>query len=207
MRMAELSKESGVPVATVKYYLREGLLPPGERTSRNQARYDDAHVRRLRLVRALLDVGGLSISEVKEVLAALDSRKAPVHAVLGLAHQGLPLAGAEIGAGDREWARGRVRTLLAERDWDCAEDAPAVEALVGVLGTLRSLGHEELAVVLDRYADAAERIAEADLDSVARLETAESIVESAVVGTVFGDALLVALRRLAQADASAKRFG
>src|ERR1700716_801088 len=45
MRMAELSAESGVPVATIKYYLREGLLPPGERTSRNQARYDDVHVR------------------------------------------------------------------------------------------------------------------------------------------------------------------
>ncbi|GMA88788.1 hypothetical protein GCM10025868_40380 [Angustibacter aerolatus] len=47
-----------MPVATVKYYLREGLLPPGTPTSRTQAQYDEEHVRRLRLVRALLDVGG-----------------------------------------------------------------------------------------------------------------------------------------------------
>ena len=37
MRMAELSRRTGVPVPTIKYYLREGLLPPGERTSPNQA--------------------------------------------------------------------------------------------------------------------------------------------------------------------------
>ena len=56
MRISELSSRSGVPVATIKYYLREGLLPAGERTSATQARYGDAHVERLRLVRALVDV-------------------------------------------------------------------------------------------------------------------------------------------------------
>ena len=29
MRIAELSNRSGVPVPTIKYYLREGLLPFG----------------------------------------------------------------------------------------------------------------------------------------------------------------------------------
>ncbi|WP_346281659.1 MerR family DNA-binding transcriptional regulator, partial [Pseudonocardia sp.] len=33
MRMAELSARTGVPIPTIKFYLREGLLPPGERTS------------------------------------------------------------------------------------------------------------------------------------------------------------------------------
>ena len=27
MRISELAKESGTPVATIKYYIREGLLP------------------------------------------------------------------------------------------------------------------------------------------------------------------------------------
>ena len=30
MWIAELSRRTDVPVATIKYYLREGLLPPGE---------------------------------------------------------------------------------------------------------------------------------------------------------------------------------
>ena len=53
MRIAELSRDSGVPVPTIKYYVREGLLPPGELTSPNQAQYDASHLRRLRLIRAL----------------------------------------------------------------------------------------------------------------------------------------------------------
>ena len=32
MWMAELAERSGVPVPTIKFYLREGLLPRGGRT-------------------------------------------------------------------------------------------------------------------------------------------------------------------------------
>ena len=34
MKISELSAATDVPVATLKYYLREGLLPPGEALSR-----------------------------------------------------------------------------------------------------------------------------------------------------------------------------
>ena len=53
MCMSELAAASGLPVATVKFYLREGLLPPGEATGATRARYDETHVKRLRLIRAL----------------------------------------------------------------------------------------------------------------------------------------------------------
>ena len=56
MRISDLSEATGVPVATVKYYLRERLLHPGEVVSRTQARYDASHVERLTLVRALTEV-------------------------------------------------------------------------------------------------------------------------------------------------------
>jgi DNA-binding transcriptional MerR regulator len=49
MRLSDLSAASGVPVATVKYYLREGLLPPGRLTAATSAQYDDSHLQRLRL--------------------------------------------------------------------------------------------------------------------------------------------------------------
>ena len=64
MRIGELSRRTGVPVPTIKYYVREGLLPAGQLTSPNQASYDDAHERRLRLIRALLDVGGLKVAAI-----------------------------------------------------------------------------------------------------------------------------------------------
>src|SRR5919197_5194181 len=79
MRIAELSRQTGVPVATIKYYLREGLLPAGEATGPNQAQYGEEHVRRLRLIRALVTVGGVSIASVGAVLEAIDAVDRPLH--------------------------------------------------------------------------------------------------------------------------------
>ncbi|MFC9487519.1 MerR family transcriptional regulator, partial [Streptomyces hydrogenans] len=83
MRIGELSRRTGVSVPTIKFYVREGLLPAGRLTSPNQAAYDETHVRRLRLIRALMDVGGLSVAAVREVITAVDDPERPVHALLG----------------------------------------------------------------------------------------------------------------------------
>lgn len=70
-------------VPTIKFYVREGLLPAGELTSPNQASYGEAHVQRLRLIRALLDVGGLSVASIREVIVAVDDPGRSVHKLLG----------------------------------------------------------------------------------------------------------------------------
>lgn len=206
MRMAQLSAESGVPVATIKYYLREDLLPPGERTSPNQARYDQAHVRRLRLVRALLDVGGLSVAQVREVLAGIDA-SADAHAALGTAQRAITPEHA--GAADeasRRWAAGRLAEVAAARGWTVKTDGPVTVSAVATLATYAALGHPELTDRLADYAELAERVAELDLASVADRPERETLVEAAVVGMVLGDGLFAALRRLAQEHASARTF-
>ncbi|MFE9562567.1 MerR family transcriptional regulator [Streptomyces sp. NPDC006487] len=79
MRIGELARSTGVSVATVKYYTREGLLPSGERTSPNQVSDSASHAHRLRLIRAMPEVGGLSIAAVREVLGEVDSPRRTVH--------------------------------------------------------------------------------------------------------------------------------
>ena len=37
MQISELSSRAGIPLATVKYYLREGLVPPGRRITATRA--------------------------------------------------------------------------------------------------------------------------------------------------------------------------
>ncbi|WP_079051275.1 MerR family DNA-binding transcriptional regulator [Streptomyces curacoi] len=37
MKISELSRRSGVSIPTIKYYLRDGLLPHGQATATNQA--------------------------------------------------------------------------------------------------------------------------------------------------------------------------
>ena len=73
MKISELSHETGAPLATIKFYLREGLLHVGEHSAPNQATYGEVHVRRIHMIRALTDVGGLSVAEAKRVIDAIDS--------------------------------------------------------------------------------------------------------------------------------------
>ncbi|MFF8609307.1 MerR family transcriptional regulator [Streptomyces sp. NPDC015346] len=207
MRIGELSRRTGVSVPTIKYYVREGLVPAGQLTSPNQASYDETHVRRLRLVRALLDVGGLSVAGVREVIAAITDTERPVHKVLGVAaDRVVPRYAEESGEGITA-AREAVAALIAKHGWRSHPDSPAAEALAVALAALEGVGHGAFAEVLDAYAEAAEQVARADLDYVARNVGREELVESVVVGTVLGDAVFGALRRLAHVDASDRLFG
>ncbi len=200
MQISELARRAGVPVATVKYYLREGLLPPGELTGATRARYGEEHLERLGLVRALLGPGGLSVARARAVLAAIDAPGTSVHAALGAAHRALPGVGPE-GATDLEQAR----AVLRRRGWRVAEDSPALVALAGALDALRAAGAAPADDLLDRYAEAAGRIGEQDVAGVPTASVAEA-VRFVVVNTVLLEPVLLALRRLAQEDASRRRF-
>ncbi|MDV5144521.1 MerR family transcriptional regulator [Streptomyces sp. SBC-4] len=207
MRIGELSRRTGVSVPTIKFYVREGLLPAGELTSPNQASYGEPHVQRLRLIRALLDVGGLSVAAIRDVIVAVDDPEKSVHKVLGVAaNRIVPRYGREQDAGIEE-ARKKVADLVAARGWHAYPDNLAAEALAEALAALEDVGHGGFAEVLDVYADAAERVARADLEYVAHHVAREELVESVVVGTVLGDAIFAAMRRLAHVDASNRAFG
>ncbi|WP_435058349.1 MerR family transcriptional regulator [Streptomyces sp. bgisy060] len=192
---------------TIKFYVREGLLPAGELTSPNQASYAETHVQRLRLIRALLDVGGLSVADIREVIAAIDDSGRTVHQVLGDATERMvPRYDREPSAGLEE-ARERVAELIAARGWQTYSGGRTTEVLVAALAALYEVGHGSFDQVLDVYADAAERVAQADLEYVARYVAREELVERVAVGTVLGDVIFSALRRLAQVDASERVFG
>ncbi|WP_327384283.1 MerR family transcriptional regulator [Streptomyces sp. NBC_01207] len=209
MRIGELSRRTGVPVPTIKYYVREGLLPPGELSSPNQASYDDGHERRLRLIRALLEVGGLSVAAIGDVLVAIDDKEQPVHKLLGAAAQRLvPEYGDGGGHDDAEavLARERVARLIEARGWHVQPGNKAADALAAALASLARVGHGSFAELLDDYVDAAERVARVDLECTARRADREGLVEAVVVGTVVGDAVFAALRRMAQVDASSRLF-
>src|SRR4051794_4149135 len=90
MRISELSRTTGVPVPTIKFYLREQLLAPGRATAKTQAEYDSTHVERLRLIRALTDVGRMSLATARTVLAAVDAGAAATPQAVGQAARGLP---------------------------------------------------------------------------------------------------------------------
>src|SRR5262245_60997125 len=72
IKIADLSRRSGVSIPTIKFYIREGLLPRGEHTAPNQARYADTHLERLALI-ATLQRAGLNLDVIGRALRAMDS--------------------------------------------------------------------------------------------------------------------------------------
>lgn len=202
MRIGELSKRTGVPVPTIKFYLREGMLPPGERTSPNQAQYDESHVRRLRLVRAMVDLGGLSVAAVRDILATVDSPTDDLDRLMGAVSKGLTQAPEEVD----EAALDEVVALIDEMGWTCTREHPAARSLAMIFTAAREIDHPQLIAGMRRYAEACQVIARVDLDYVGNFTGIDRVLESVVVGTVLGDSALAALRKLAQTAESHSRY-
>jgi len=69
--MSELVARTGVPAATVRYYMVQGLLPPAVRVSSNRYLYDERHVEAVRLVRLLRERRSMSLETIARVLPEL----------------------------------------------------------------------------------------------------------------------------------------
>ena len=72
--IGQLAKAAGVPVTTVRYYERIGLLPPAGRTGSNYRYYDRHSLERLRFIR-LAHAGGFSISDIQSMLQVVNGLK------------------------------------------------------------------------------------------------------------------------------------
>jgi len=201
VRISQLSSETAVPVATIKYYLREGLLHEGQLTSATQAAYNDSHVRRLRLIRALVAGAGLSIAAARDLLVGVDAPPESGHDLLGIAHHALaPPATSPIDTAG-------VDDLMAEWGWDArGVDNEGKAAVAEALEGVRSANFDFPEGILGVYASAMHTVASAEIAGVPT-ESAESAVRYVVLGTVLVEPLLLALRRLAQQSASHERFG
>jgi DNA-binding transcriptional MerR regulator len=196
MRMSELSERSGTTVATLKYYLREGLVPAGESLGATRADYSEAHLQRVRLVRALIDAG-VSVAESKRVVEALDSPPTSRHDLLGKAQYALPATHAQVSVSDE------VRDLLGRLGWRVSPDSPALRSLTGAIAAARSAGVPLEPESLTGYAHATEGIAAVDVAAVPRDDLAAAL-HRVVAGTVLVDPVLAALRRLAQEHVSSR---
>ncbi|WP_441248410.1 MerR family transcriptional regulator [Kitasatospora sp. McL0602] len=209
MRLAELSERSGVSPATIKYYLREQLLQPGVLVTTKQAEYGEEHLRRLRLVRALIQIGRIPVATAREVLTAIQSDDLDQNLRLGIAVRSLP-PGPEPEPGDPAVAEARREAaLLADEigwSFESLPEAPH-RTLIAALGTLARLGYPYDAAHLAPYARAAAELARHELDVVEEYETPLEQVEAAVALTVLYEPVLLSLRRLAQAKESGRRYG
>lgn len=71
MKIGELAARSATSAQTIRYYERQGLLPPPARSAANYRHYGPAHAARLGLIRRCR-VLGMDLDEVRALLALVD---------------------------------------------------------------------------------------------------------------------------------------
>jgi len=212
MKIAALSSATGASVATLKYYLREGLLHPGVATAVNQADYDDSHVRRVRLVRALVELGHLSIAEVAAVIAAVDDEEVPIHDAFGVTQDAM-VPDRPRDDEPHALARSLVEALVVRHDLRVRPVAEARNMLADALVHMAEFGMVDLAspsadgaAQFDAFVELFKQRADQEIAFVPDAHRSE-MVEYTVVGTLVVEAAMSAIRRLALEDASQRRFG
>ncbi|QDQ09842.1 MerR family transcriptional regulator [Streptomyces spectabilis] len=214
MKISELSQRTGVPVASIKYFRRQGLLPAGRATAATLAEYGEEHVQRLRLIKALTTLGGLSIAATRDVLAAVDQADSTDGTLKAISYA-LPVPVAQAPAGDGETeteteaeaaAEADAADLIAAMDWQVPDDSPHVQGLTTVLRELRRLDANYRLDRLAAYGELARSIARLDLERAADFDDSPALAEQAVIVLALSGPVLELLRRLAQEDQVRRRM-
>lgn len=209
MRISELAGAAGVSVATLKYYQREGLLPPARKVAARLAEYDDTHLRRLRLLRVLREVGEVPVERLRSLVEAVEDADASVHDVFGVACDALHGAPPEPGPDLRAIAD----ALIEQGGWDRVRaDSPDRDHLAALVGAIFDLGagqDEAAQKGAATYLRLVDELARFEIGAFADPDEADRdvLVERMVVGQVVYGELLLVLRRIAEEHYSAQRFG
>lgn len=200
MQLKELSQDSGVSVASIKFYLREDLLKPGEPGTASRAEYTQEHLDRLELIRLLRQVVGLGLDKIKTLTAAVDNPEVDVLNLLGLTQAtvlGLPADAVP----DHRW----TTELMSGGRWLDAP-SPARNSLNELFGQMEEFGMAPDAPVLSTYAAAVDRVAALDIGHVEEQSTRDQMVRTVAVGTFLYSKLLLRMLALAQTSRAMQRF-
>ena len=211
MRLAELSRRSGVPRSTIKFYLREGMLPAGEPRGRNQALYGERHLERLALIGVLREVTGLSLEVIARVAKELDrgwEGGDPIGEALAELYA--PPARRRSQEDEAEVAalRRELHTFLRALPWGTDEVRQDFEGeLADVLVLVRRHLFPGYPVeALRAYADVAWLLSEVEFATApggprvplrTRADDLEAPTRRAILGTVLFERVFAALRRYA----------
>jgi len=220
-KISDLSRETGVSIGTIKYYMREGLLPAATlKTGRNMAYYDRSFVDRIRVIKELRQKRFLPLDVIKAILERNRDVISPheIDVLLGL--EGKFYEAIHVSPGDSPVKRSEVaqRFGLTEDELRYCIDSGVLSPIVrgdeevfegddililetfvemGEAGFDRSLVPRELSVPM--YVDALASLAREELKIFSRAVTGKvddaKLAEMAIAGVKIVEQFIVLLRR------------
>lgn len=195
LTIQELAKASKVSVASIKFYVRERLLPPPVTDRPKRKYYDTRHLRRLTTIRALRDVGQLSIEVIRRALAAID---APGNDAVDVIAPAIDALGPGLAAQSHDLDQARRDVTKAFRKLKVRPEAASRETVARTLASIRKMGPVD-AAELEQYIAWLMPLAQAEIERAPTrrilLSDKETSLEIAVLGTVLFEPLLIGLRR------------
>ena len=197
--VSELSQRAGVSTASIKFYLRAGLLRGGDLRAERRAYYDDSHLNRLVLIRALRDLARLSIEQVRTLVQLLDRGKSKTFDLVASTVDALA-RGTGAKADDAHGAlRTQIYARLRARGLIVRKDSATLDGLAQALFGLRAFEPALDVQILDQYLEHILPLAEAEFAANEEriLASPESAMLGAIVGTVLYEPIILALRRIA----------
>lgn len=127
MKIGELAQRAGVGIDTVRYYEKQGLLPPPVRQASGYRHYAAPDVSRLRFVRRAKALG-FTLEEIRELLALSGRREDDMAGLKAAATA--KLADVETRLAELARIRNGLRTLVASCPGHGAlEQCPILDAL------------------------------------------------------------------------------
>ncbi|SBT46739.1 MerR family transcriptional regulator [Micromonospora narathiwatensis] len=200
LKIVELSRRAELPVPTIKFYLREGLLPPGRTAPGGRhLNYDERHLSRLMLIRTLTAVGRLSLASVREVLHAVDSRGLQIAGLCAVINDALFAEDPSLLAmPERQGAAARIDSFIDVLGWRVAGDSPGRHTLARVLTALERLTGDTDVSVFAPYAEAAMCLTTLEAASLPSSVESDNDRATLIARVVLLEAAMAALRRLAR---------
>jgi DNA-binding transcriptional MerR regulator len=72
LKIGEIAKKSGVPPSTIRYYVRQGLLPEPDKVNKSMAYYDERCIENILAIRHLQERKYFPLSVIKNILRRMD---------------------------------------------------------------------------------------------------------------------------------------
>jgi DNA-binding transcriptional MerR regulator len=72
LKIGEIARKSGVPPSTIRYYVRQGLLPEPIKVNKSMAYYDESCVEKIQAIRHLQEKRYFPLAVIKNILRRMD---------------------------------------------------------------------------------------------------------------------------------------
>lgn len=202
MKLRELSDRTGAPVTSIKFWIREAILPAGALRNQTTAVYDDAHIERIELILTLRDSFGLPVTRIRELTSLIDDPAVPLLDVMEhcqLVATGLSAEGA--GAARASGHAAQVDAMVRSVGWPDASSV-ARDALAVALHDAGSAGVSFDADLLLQHAEALSTIAGADIVSIRTDGSRDTVARNLLLGATAQNRVFNAMNQLAHTSAA-----